>query len=996
MHKRFFAGKGRGKLLISAIVLALILALSAIPAFAEEETETAATVPVYLRLYDDTYNRYVSGNASYLYDVSGETAVNVSGTKLYSCQPIPGTTTKIHYIKYDLPAGSYSYRMNEPAYNYTVYDFRVAEDLKVYEATDSGETLLENTSNITDSGNVVYPDGPLITVHYKNGPTAHGYSSSVKKFASNEALSGVRMRLFYAYVSTEYDSEGNAKNVYKVAEAPTNDAGLVTPLANLTHLYPIVYLDGLDGYHVGKMTGYPLSATSWALGGTGLNNSSTSLFLSGAYRGEIGDAYLALFENLFASGSKEYEAVQTVKSLKNKTRTELLDAGLYDKWKAALNTIGEDMMIYTDSSGKNVWNITSDTAISFTALPDEGVYFGGKTNGNCEGIAVYKKSASGEYSELTDAIVDGNDSYWLLNYDATYKIELTAKQGYYFKNGLSLSNYKGEIAEAAFGTTADGRNNASGEITLTADNVNLTTYTPYISFTQPTAVPTSGTIQFNTNGGAAVARRNANLNEALGVMPTTWYPDNEFLGWYTDKELTIPFTKDMQMDIYNNSITLYAKWKNEITLYGGGSIQAIGNNISFNPTSGQIGQLIEIIPIYPSEGTYELVSVSSYYGGDCTDKLIQNGGQYFLVLTEEMFGSDVNRFQFSCKIKSFESGSKNDKITGTVYFSLSDDENFVISDGTISDVPMAFVTLDLAEVSKIDLAEHGMSDFQVDYDEDGLWDITLLHTYIYALENYYKDGVGGMSFSGSPGSLYFTSFWGHDENLTYYFNGEYPLESAGWGATADHITVSDGDFVDVTMFSDWSFWSDMLAGHSFFANTDDSICWDFEATAGEPFEFKHIRRGADMTGNYTTATYYHAGSTVYYATTPMAAGASSVIADESGLVSIDFPTAGTWYVWAEGGRNSEGSVVSSPAYAKVTVTGNASSVLYGDLNGDGSITAMDAGMLYGYVNGKIASLTADQSAAADVNNDTQITAMDASMIYGYVNGKLVQFPASAQ
>lgn len=597
---------------------------------------------------------------------------------------------------------------------------------------------------------------------------------------------------------------------------------------------------------------------------------------------------------------------------------------------------------------------------------------------------------------MTDAVVNGNNSYWLLDYDATYKIELTAKQGYYFKNGLRLGNYKGEIAEAAFGTTADGRYTASGEITPTKENVEFNSYSPYLSFAEPTAIPTSGTIQFNTNGGAAVAKRNANLNEALGVMPTTWYPDNEFLGWYTDKELTIPYTTDMQMDIYNNSITLYAKWKNEITLYGGGSIQPIGNNIKFNPTGGQIGQLIEIIPIYPSDGTYELVSVRSYYGGDCTDQLIRKDGQYFLVLTEEMYGSDVNCFQFGCTMKAYEPGSKNDKITGTVYFSLSDDENFVISDGTISDVPMAFVPFDLAEVSKIDLAEHGMSEFQVDYDEDGLWDITLLHTYIYALENYYKDGVGGMSFSGTPGSCYLTSFWGHDENLTYYFNGEYPLESAGWGATADHITVSDGDFVDVTMFSNWSFWSDSLAGHSFFANTDDSICWDFDATAGEPFEFKHIRRGADMTGNYTTATYYHAGSTVYYATTPLAADANSVIADENGLVSIDFPTAGTWYVWAEGGRNSGGTVVSSPAYAKVTVTGNASSVLFGDLNGDGSITAMDAGMLYGYVNGKIASLTTDQSAAADVNNDAQITAMDASMIYGYVNGKLAQFPASAQ
>ena len=71
----------------------------------------------------------------------------------------------------------------------------------------------------------------------------------------------------------------------------------------------------------------------------------------------------------------------------------------------------------------------------------------------------------------------------------------------------------------------------------------------------------------------------------------------------------------------------------------------------------------------------------------------------------------------------------------------------------------------------------------------------------------YDDKALALNITGSATSMYMQQFWGHDENLMYYRNHVYPLMSAGWGATADYILLSDGDTIDVAMFSNWSFWT---------------------------------------------------------------------------------------------------------------------------------------------------------------------------------------------
>ncbi len=59
----------------------------------------------------------------------------------------------------------------------------------------------------------------------------------------------------------------------------------------------------------------------------------------------------------------------------------------------------------------------------------------------------------------------------------------------------------------------------------------------------------------------------------------------------------------------------------------------------------------------------------------------------------------------------------------------------------------------------------------------------------------------------------------------------------------------------------------------------------------------------------------------------------------------------------------------------------------GDVNGDGNIEAVDASIVYAYVNGA-KTLTSEEAFRADVNGDGHVTAVDAAMIYAFLNGKI--------
>ena len=76
--------------------------------------------------------------------------------------------------------------------------------------------------------------------------------------------------------------------------------------------------------------------------------------------------------------------------------------------------------------------------------------------------------------------------------------------------------------------------------------------------------------------------------------------------------------------------------------------------------------------------------------------------------------------------------------------------------------------------------------------------------------------------------------------------------------------------------------------------------------------------------------------------------------------------------------------------ALIEITEN---ILYGDVNGDGQITAIDALMvLKGVV--KSRALSAEEQIPADVDRSGSITAVDALLILQYSVKKISAFPAA--
>ena len=90
-------------------------------------------------------------------------------------------------------------------------------------------------------------------------------------------------------------------------------------------------------------------------------------------------------------------------------------------------------------------------------------------------------------------------------------------------------------------------------------------------------------------------------------------------------------------------------------------------------------------------------------------------------------------------------------------------------------------------------------------------------------------------------------------------------------------------------------------------------------------------------------------------------------------------------------ENGAAGVLYTAPIAVLPLTVSGGTFATGDVNGDGSISALDAAMTYAYQNGKY-SLTDEQIARADVNGDGYVSALDAAMIYAYQNGKLSSFP----
>lgn len=182
----------------------------------------------------------------------------------------------------------------------------------------------------------------------------------------------------------------------------------------------------------------------------------------------------------------------------------------------------------------------------------------------------------------------------------------------------------------------------------------------------------------------------------------------------------------------------------------------------------------------------------------------------------------------------------------TVYLSVTDDGVFAGSESDPDDCVMALqkITVPYFDLGDYDLEDYYFnSDYMGVYEEEPGWEgpdpdhplppksdltpgtadyaygfVTMLHLFIYAMEVYYygidpalagqgylknahKLGTSDITISGTVGSLFFDYYWGMDYNLNYYLNYEYPIASAGWGATADQILLQDNDVVTLGHFT---------------------------------------------------------------------------------------------------------------------------------------------------------------------------------------------------
>ncbi len=323
----------------------------------------------------------------------------------------------------------------------------------------------------------------------------------------------------------------------------------------------------------------------------------------------------------------------------------------------------------------------------------------------------------------------------------------------------------------------------------------------------------------------------------------------------------------------------------------------------------------------------------------------------------------------------------DENISGTVYISLSKDGKFV---NGVGNKIMAYVPVKLSDLAKeVDLKIYGYENFIFDivnHDEskEGKQAISLLHLLIYVSEVY---GSGwDVEITGGAGSTYLKyGFWGHDENLMYYVNGMFPLKEPLVGATSDQILLVDGDFVDLAMYTDWSFYKDANSGFHYFTDkkadeNESNIIHEKTIKQGETAEFYLGRAFGNIDAGETTFMKTESKYPVYYGKELYSKNPESTDTDENGKISITFDEPGEWYVWvdgAEGIDESEGAIVSSPAYAKVTVTGED---IPGDIDGNGKIGNKDVQLLFKYIS-KI-----------DINYDFDIEKFDVNGD-GIVNNK---------
>ena len=264
--------------------------------------------------------------------------------------------------------------------------------------------------------------------------------------------------------------------------------------------------------------------------------------------------------------------------------------------------------------------------------------------------------------------------------------------------------------------------------------------------------------------------------------------------------------------------------------------------------------------------------------------------------------------------------STGSQSTKNVYFSLSKDGVYVTGNDSehtlLASVPV--------EVSWFDLEPYGLGAYTVKRGGQVVKQPTMLHLMIRMLETYYLEAgqtltnnTDALTASGSFGSLYFQKFWGSGENLTYFLNHAFPVMYQGMGATADYMTLENGDLVELGMFTSGEFYTDEKAGYPYFVRQDGTAADRLTLAAREAQTLVLHLAGSDM---YTAAPKDQIlrNTKVYVTQQPKTGDAAQWTllgtTDQDGALRVSFRQAGTYYVAAAG------SSVSAPGVCLVTVT----------------------------------------------------------------------------
>ncbi len=253
-------------------------------------------------------------------------------------------------------------------------------------------------------------------------------------------------------------------------------------------------------------------------------------------------------------------------------------------------------------------------------------------------------------------------------------------------------------------------------------------------------------------------------------------------------------------------------------------------------------------------------------------------GDYALTITATCSGGKTASVKLTITVKEGEKGdprqygyNETKASSVKVYVSISSDGVPLVGyDGTIlSHLEVNVPYFDLANQSLTDFYRYHTDNGQGEYVDNVVVERpTALHLYLYMIGVYYlgctpkqimsgevqinghegraanvynmddnvayADNMRALNITGSATSLYMQQFWGHDENLMYYRNHVYPLMSPGWGSTCDYILLSDGDTIDVALFTDWSFWNN---GGAFTAFDKD----EYTVAPGETLTFNSVK-----------------------------------------------------------------------------------------------------------------------------------------------------------